>query len=155
MTDTHDVAARPSKILSRLQALEAEIQPLIDDIPDSNADDDAYVRILEQLAGAQTLEDLQAPWDSNGLQKYIDQSLLITAIRKSPSRFQGGFAHFLVLDAKTKDGELVTTTTSSGSCVVQLVKARALGQLPLLCIPRGALTAQGYTAMHLEFPLAG
>lgn len=155
MTAKSEIIDRGGRLLSRLEALQVEIQPLFDDVPDSNEDDDAFIRILEQLAGAQTLADLQAPWDSNGLEKYVDQSILVTAIRKTKSRFEGGFTHYLVLDAKTKDGELVVTTTSSGSTVVQLLKARALGQLPLLCIPRAATTAKGYTAMHLEFPLAG
>src|ERR1700756_5405372 len=148
MPETKVGAERVGTILTRIQELQTTIQPLLDDVPDSNEDDDAFIRILEQLSAAQTLEDLQAPWDSNGLEKYVDQSILVTAIRKSPSRFQGGFSHFLVLDAKTKDGELVVTTTSSGAVVVQLLKIRALGQLPTLVIPRAATTAKGYTAMH-------
>lgn len=154
MPDDVIPAERVGTILSRLEALQVTIQPLLDDIPDSNEDDDAYIRILEQLAGAETLGELAAPWDSNGLKKYIDQPLLITAIRKSPSRFPGGFSHFLVLDAKTKDGEIITTTTSAGSVVVQLLKARQLGQIPVLVTPRGAETRKGYTAMHLDFPLS-
>jgi hypothetical protein len=155
VTDTNLGPERTSTILSRLESLQLTIQPLLDDVPDSNEDDDAFIRILEQLAAAKTVEDLQAPWDSNGLKQYVDQSILVTAIRKSPSRFPGGFSHFLVLDATLKDGERVVTTTSSGSIVVQLLKVRSLGQLPVLCIPRAAKTAKGYDAMHLEFPLAG
>lgn len=153
MPDDVIPAERVGTILSRLEALQVTIQPLLDDVPDSNEDDDAYIRILEQLAGAETLGELGEPWDSNGLALYADQPLLITEIRKSPSTKAGGFSHFLVITAKTKEGEIVTATTSAGSVVVQLLKARQLGQIPVLAVLRAKTTAKGYTAHHLEFPL--
>lgn len=155
MSNDNLPAERVGTIMTRLESLQLTIQPLLDDVPDSNADDDAYIRIMEQLAGAETLADLQAPWDSNGLAKYIDQSLWVNDIRKSPSDKPGGFSHFLLLDCKTRDGELVTLTTSAGAVVVQLLKARALGQIPVLVIPRAKKTKRGFEAQHLEFPLGG
>jgi hypothetical protein len=87
--------------------------------------------ILEQLANAGQLGDLDAPWRSDGLGEYIGERLVVTGIRKAASDFVGGLPWFLVVEAGLQStGEKVTFTTGAVSVVAQLVKAWSMGRIP-------------------------
>lgn len=131
----------------------AVFEPLLAMIPEAGGDGAGYETILRQLAQAQDASELDAPWRAGGLQLYQDTSLVITDIRRMPSDYQGGLGWFLVVDAVVKGtGERIAVTTGSVGVVAQLVKAYALGALPLTVIPRRSKKASkaGFYAWHLE-----
>ena len=120
-------------------------------IPD--AEGGGYESILAQIDAAGSAKDLDAAWRTAGLEQYRDQLLRVHALRKMPSDFAGGLAWFLVVDAvDLATGERVTFTTGAIGVVAQLVKAFALGALPLQVIPRESerTTRAGYHVWHLE-----
>lgn len=124
---------------------------MIADIPEAGGD--GLSNILEAIATASELRDLDEPWRSSGLEKYINERIRITGLRRMPSSFQGGLPFFLVVDAGVvKTGELVTITTGSVSVVAQLAKAHQLGRIPFDCIPRQSArpSKAGYYPQHLE-----
>jgi len=129
----------------------AAYEAMIVSVPDAGGD--GFDGILEQIARADGLADLDAPWRSGGLEEYANVPLAILGIRKMPSDFPGGLPWFLVVDAATvDDGERVTFTTGAVGVVAQLVKAYQLGAFPLVVIPRQSArpTSSGYFPQHLE-----
>ncbi len=129
----------------------AAYEAMIDLVPDAGGE--GFDGILEQIARAGGLADLDAPWRSGGLEDYANVPLAVLAIRKMPSDFPGGLPWFLVVDAAVVEtGERVTFTTGAVGVVAQLVKAHQLGAFPLVVIPRQSArpTASGYYPQHLE-----
>lgn len=109
--------------------------------------------ILEAIARATRVTDLDSPWRTAGLEAYRNVRLRVTGIRKLPSDYTGGLAWFLVIDAAiAQTGELVTITTGALSVVAQLVKAWSMDTFPLDVFPRMAerASAGGFYPWHLE-----
>ena len=129
----------------------AAYEAMIETVPESGGD--GMDSILEAIAQAESPDDLDAPWRSAGLEDYINVPLVIRAIRKVPSDYQGGLPWFLVADAVVvPTGELVTITTGAVAPVAQLVRAYHQGWLPWTVIPRQSDRASksGYYPQHLE-----
>lgn len=128
-------------------------EAMLADVPE--AGQQGYDRILASLAGATSLEDLDAPWRSRGGEQFLGQRLVIHGISKMPSDFRGGLPWFLVVDAELSDGGGDATFTSgSVNVVAQLVRAHALGLFPVeaVLVESDRPTAAGYTVQHLVFP---
>lgn len=124
---------------------------LLDSVPDAGGD--GMAGILEAIAEAGDLDDLDAPWRSGGLGAYVGTPLTLTGLRKMPSDYAGGLPWFLVVEgAVTATGEKITVTTGAVSVVAQLVKAWQLGRFPLRVIPRQSArpNAAGNFPQHLE-----
>lgn len=124
---------------------------MLAEVPEAGAD--AWESIVTAIAGAATIDEIDAPWQADGLKEYKDSPLRVTAIRKMPSDFDGGWGLYLVVDAvDVASGEKVVTTTGSVACVAQLVKAHALKAFPVVVIPRVAPkpSRNGFFPMHLE-----
>lgn len=120
-------------------------------VPD--AEGGGYESILAQIDQATDAHGLDAPWRTSGLSAYKDRQLRVTGLRKMPSEYEGGMPWFLVVDAdELATGERVTFTTGAIGPVAQLVKAYALGLLPLVVVPKESerQTARGYTVWRLE-----
>lgn len=131
--------------------LEARYASLLEAIPEAGGD--AVASILEAIAEAERPEDLDAPWRADGLGAYLGRRIVITAVRRLPSEYEGGLRWFLVLEgADALTGERIVATTGSVSVVAQLAKAVALDALPLEVIPRAAErpSKAGYRPQHLE-----
>lgn len=130
-------------------------ESMLASVPDVSAGDGAgYERILAQLAAAQNLEDLEAPWRARGGEQYLGQWLVIRGIAKMPSDYRGGLPWFLVVDAVTaEDGEQATFTTGSVNVVAQLVRAHTLELFPVeaMLVESGKPTAAGFTVQRLVF----
>lgn len=144
----HDAESAVQLSPNAVQAYES----MLASVPD--VDSGGYDRILETIAQAKTLTDLDAPWRSSGMDAYIDVPLVIRGIAKAPSDFKGGLPWFLVVDAVTAaDGESARFTTGSVNVVAQLVKAFTMGAFPVAAIPRERerATAAGYTVQYLQF----
>lgn len=142
------LAASDPRALSIVAAYEA----MLAQVPD--AVDDGGLNILETIANAATLADLNAPWQSANIAAYNGERLLVRSLRKRPSDFAGGLPFYLIIDAVVEStGEIVTVMTGSDDVVAQLVRAYVLGKLPARVIPRVAVkpTAAGYYPQHLSF----
>lgn len=129
-----------------------QYESMLAGVPDVEAA--SYDRILEQLAAATSLEDLEAPWRARGGEQYLGQWLIIRGIRKMPSDFRGGLPWFLVVDAALADGgKAVTFTTGSVNVVAQLVKAHALDLFPVeaMLLQADKPTRDGYYPQRLHF----
>lgn len=133
------------------QAVKA-YEGMMADVPE--AESGSYDRILEQLAEAKSLTDLEAPWRARGGEQYLGTWLRFRGIRKSPSEFKGGIPWYLIVDAVTiPDGELATFTTGSLNVVAQLVRAHALGLFPFtaMLVESERETASGQRPQRLVF----
>lgn len=143
ITQDAPVALRPDVILA--------YEAMIATVPEAGGD--GMDGILEAIARASGVADLDAPWRSSGLEDWANAPLRITGIRRMPSDYEGGLPFFLVIDAVVlSTGELITVTTGAVSIVAQLAKAWSAGWFPLDVIPRRAAraSARGYFPMHLE-----
>lgn len=126
-------------------------EAMIATIPEAGGD--GLSNILEAIATAGDIRDLDEPWRSSGLEKWINKRIRILGLRRIASSYQGGLPFFLVIDAgDVKTGELMTITTGAVSVVAQLAKAYQLGAIPFDCIPRQSQRASkgGFYPQHLE-----
>lgn len=125
-------------------------------VPDPEGD--AVGRIVMQIMGATDVEELDRPWDADGMRDYEGSVLRVKSIHKMESDYEGGLGIYLVCFCDQPGiGEEFVVTTGSVSCVAQLVRAHVAGWLPLEVVPRKAAKATklGYWPMHLELVRRG
>jgi hypothetical protein len=112
----------------------------------------AYERILLQVLGADTWEQLNEPWESTKAEKLAGKLIKVTGLLRRPSDFKGGLGIFLVVDGTdVNSGERVVVTTGSVSVVGQLVWLYFKGSLPAYVewvIPERT-TESGFRPHHL------
>lgn len=152
MTDSTALQPYESELLTQAQQAGVDLRAMLDAIPE--ADDDAYVRLITQLANATSVEDLDKPWSLTGLNDYEGQWLRVDSLRRMPSDFTEGLGFYLIVTAMLyQTGEIITCSTGSVNVVTQLVKAHSLGALPVNVRPMlsSKPTKDGYRPMHLEF----
>lgn len=121
-------------------------------------DDDAAARIVMEIMQAQSIEDLDKPWDVEGMRDYDGTVLQVQSIAKMPSDYKTGLGCYLVCKCTQPGvGEVFTLTTGSVSIVAQLVRAHTLEAFPLEVVPRQSErpTRKGYRPMHLELVRRG
>jgi len=148
---TGEVIEGTTSTLSRIGEMQHEIARMVEDIPEAKTDD-GEANIVAAILSAGSLDQLDSAWEARGLESYLDRRVTITGLRKGQSDFADGIGIYLLIDATDDQGRKVVLTTGSVSCVVQLVKAHALGVLPATFIPRQAkkASAAGYFPLHLE-----
>lgn len=132
-------------------AVVAAYESMLATVPDAGGA--GFERILEAIAQAQDVRELDAAWRSEGLAELAGIPLSIRGITKMPSEFEGGLPWFLVIEAVNEvTGEPVTVTTGAVSVVAQLVKAWSMGAFPLRARPVVAErpSSRGYYPVHLE-----
>lgn len=131
------------------------VELLINDIPE--AEDDAVEKILHQLLGAQSPDQLDDPWKSEGLRRLVDVPIRIDRVTRRPSDYEDGLGVYLLIEGHNlRTDQPVTVTTGSASVCAQLVIAHRNGWLPLTVYPRGPKRpkANGRFPMHLEITTA-
>jgi hypothetical protein len=141
-----DVIARNPALLESFRAMLLEVPE-----PDDDATD-AAARIVQTILSAETAADLDKPWDSDGMAEYFDQVVIVEAITRRPSDFTGGLGVYLGCTCTIeRSGERLFVTCGGVSAVAQLVRAHALGSLPLPVMPTRAkkATKAGYWPYHL------
>lgn len=114
--------------------------------------------ILETLLAAQSIDDLNAPWNGTSGRELAGRRLRLTDVIRRPSQFEDGPQLFLVVTAAdAKTGERVTMTTSALAVILQVAVAWNLGMFPLLVDVTVAErpTARGYYPYHLTVLAAG
>lgn len=115
-------------------------------------------RIVTQLLDAETVDDLNAPWDATNGRALNGKRLTIRGVTQRPSNFEDGAGVFLVADAvDTKTGEACTFTTSALSVVIQLARAHQLGLFPIIAdvVVADRPTERGFYPYHLRVIAAG
>ena len=101
-------------------------------IPEAD-DSEAYESIITQLLTADTVDQLNAPWDTDAAEKLAGHQIRIDELTRRPSDFQGGLGMYLVCKGVDQGtGERVVVTTGAVSVVAQLARAYFVGGLPII-----------------------
>jgi len=140
--DTQDIVVIPEAELEMFSSMLDIVQDI---------DEGGYEDILRSIAGAETAYDLDKPFRAEGLRSYVDEVIIIESIKKAESEYEGGLGVFLVVNIiREETGERETVTTGSIGIVATLLKANAVGWLPLRCMPQERQSRKGYKPMHLK-----
>lgn len=137
-------AEYPARIVEHYAAIVATVP---------EAGNEGMASILEQIADARTMRQIDSPWQAGGLAQWRDRAIVVHGMRRMESDYEGGLPWFLILDcADPGTGETFTAMTGSVSIVAQLLQAWSLGGFPYTCVPRLARkpSANGFYPMHLE-----
>lgn len=153
------MAVQEAKELAQREAQNLRLREMLEQVP--GQPDDPIAGMMEQLLTAERIEDLDTPWNAEGLADSIGRVLAFHSIKRMVSDIEDGPGFYLVCSVTdTHTGEMTTKTTSSVMVMVQLIIAHTNGWLPGLFIPRKAekATKRGYYPLHLEVyrgPVAG
>lgn len=148
---TQDTAPAPIS-----QEVAERVRAIVRDVPGD--DGSGAERIVTQLLDAQSIDDLNAPWDGTATRNLAGRRLIIRGITQRPSSFEDGAGVFLVADAvDAKTGEPAVFTTSALSVVIQLARAWQLGLFPVIAevVVADRPTERGFYPIHLRIVAAG
>lgn len=121
-------------------------------IPEASVDDDAEERILRAVLDAATVEDIDAPWRSSGLEDKEGRALRVNELTRFPADKPGGLPFYLrIRGVDLETGSEFTCTSGSKTVVAQLVKCFMADALPVDVRPVVNETRSGNKAHHLEF----
>lgn len=162
--DYRDPAEQPGTVAVPEQAAVAAISPevaervreAVQDIPGD--DGTGAESIVLQLLNAQTIDDLNAPWEATNGRALNGKRLIIRGVTQRQSQFEDGAGVFLVVDAAdAKTGEQATFTTSALSVVIQLAQAHRKGFFPIIAdvVVAERPTERGFYPYHLRIIAAG
>lgn len=145
------LAVYNAEVLDSAPGVREAFMTMLAEVPDPP--DDAVVRIVQQILTAEYVEDLDKPWDAEGMRDLVGRVLRVDAIHKMPSDYVKGLGTYLVCQVTVPEtGEQLVVSTGSVSIVAQLVRAYTLGALPLAVVPHESEkpSKNGYRPMHLE-----
>ena len=151
MSEETQLAEYNAEVLDSQPGIREAFMLMLVEVPEPA--DDAAASIVGAILNAGNVEDLDKPWDTEGMRDLVGQALTVHEITRRPSDFAQGLGVYLgcrvTVEAEAAD---MFVTTGSVSIVAQLVRAYTLGGLPLRVIPREAAkpTPKGYLPMHLE-----
>jgi len=147
--DSNTPAPIPAEVAERVRQLAAAIP---------GDDGSGAERIVTQLLDAQTIDDLNAPWEGTSGRNMAGKRLAIRGVTQRPSQFSDGAGIFLVADAvDAKTGEPAVFTTSALSVVIQLARVHQLGLFPVIAdvVVAERPTERGFYPYHLRIVAAG
>lgn len=142
-----------AEILEAYAGLREAFMEMLAKVPEPDGDASAMASIIGTILQAETADDLDKPWDTDGMRKHFGQTLIVHSITKRPSDYEGGLGVYLgCMCDLTGDGVLEFVSCGSVASVVQLVRAHTLGMLPLIVVPTLAkkATPKGYWPYHLQ-----
>jgi hypothetical protein len=144
-----DVAVQRSPLSAELVAQFSQMAMMI---PSETTD--AVESIVAQILAAPAWDALDAPWETEGVEKLRGRIFTIDSLTRRPSTYRDGLGIFLVVhstDART--GEAFVWTSSSTGVVAQLVRAYASDWLPMYAslVVAERPTESGYYPHHLKF----
>jgi|GEM_PF-2173570 len=134
----------------------ARVRDVVAQIPGD--DGTGAERIVTALLDAETIDDLNAPWDGTSGRNLAGRRVTIRGVTQRPSQFSDGAGIFLVADAvDTKTGEATVFTTSAISVVIQLARCHQLGLFPVIAdvVVAERPTDRGFYPYHLRVIAAG
>lgn len=162
MTTTHTATSTPSAA-GQPRRTGSDVAPIASDatlatfahmasvIPD--ADGAGMDNMLAAILGADSWDQLDAPWSTSSTDDAVGVPVVITDLTRRPSDFAEGLGVYLIVSGSRADnGEPITYTTGSVSVVAQLVRAYAIGALPLTAklVKAERPSANGYYPVHLQ-----
>lgn len=150
MTST-ELEPRKAAQLAARQKINAYLNTALLDIPED--DGSGMERIIESILTIERIEDIDAPWNSNGFGEYADHVLTLRAAKRLPSDFKDSCGWFVVVDAVHKaSGQPVALSTSSNAVMAQILVLQRKNWWPVDMIPRYSdrPTEAGYYPMHLD-----
>ena len=156
MSDNQQLAEYNADVLDSQPALRQAFMMMLVEVPEPS--DDAAASIVGAILAAEDVDDLDKPWDSEGMRPLAGRVIVVNEITRRPSDYADGLGVYLGCDCTLEaTGEKLFVTTGSVSIVAQLVRAFTLGKLPLKVIPTEAKkpSANGYLPMHLEIVREG
>lgn len=156
MTEETGLAEYNAEVLDSKPGIREAFMLMLSEVPEPEGD--AAAKIVGSILGAQAVEDLDKPWDSEGMRDLVDQVVQVRAISRRPSDYAKGLGVYLGCEVLVEStGDEMFVTTGSVSIVAQLVRAHMLKALPLRVIPKEAdkPTKNGYIPMHLEMVRTG
>lgn len=121
-------------------------------IPEAD-DSEAYENIVAQLLGADGVDALNAPWDTDTVDNLAGHRLKIEELTRRTSSFAGGLGLYMVCKGTDMGtGEKFVWTTGSVSIVAQLARVHHLGGLPAIAelIVGDPSPITGRRAQHLK-----
>jgi hypothetical protein len=145
------VEVKPSVDLERRSAIVAKLIAMAASVPGQEGD--GLANILEQLLQATSIDQLDTPWNSEGMKQYLGRPIMVNRIQKMDSTYKDGIAFYLLcfgVDMLT--GEEVTFSTRAQAVIVQLLLVHTHKWFPRAFIPRESEepTENGYYPQHLE-----
>lgn len=146
-----ELELKAQRDLEARQAINREIARLLEHVPGRS--EQAGLEMFMQILSATTLDELDRPWNGNGMGDFIDKRIRIDSIRQEPSSFKDGPGVFLVAAGmEYASGQVISFMTSSVYEMAQLLVAHDNKLLPADFIPRVAVkpTENGYYPRHLE-----
>ncbi len=152
MTDADEIQEQTEELATLPEAALAAFQKIMEAIPETDPGV-ATERIVLQLLQAQSPEELDEPWNGQGMLKLLDQRIKIMDVRRLPSEFLSGPGWYLGCDAVlVETGEKIFATTGAIAVIAQLARICQAGWLGLEVIPRLARrkSRRGYYPVHLE-----
>ncbi|HVT14578.1 MAG TPA: hypothetical protein VHQ90_00155 [Thermoanaerobaculia bacterium] len=124
---------------------------LVNELPEASGD--ATERILAAILTAQTAEEVNAIWDAQGIELYLDVPLRIDWVERAPSEFEDGIGVYVVIHGHNpRTDQPVTVTTGSINVIGILIQAVRNDWLPMMATPRGPkrVPKSGRTPYRLE-----
>lgn len=152
MSERQEVENQSEELAVMAPALIETFAGLMRNIPEA-APDEATERIVAQILEAESPEDLEEPWNGQGLTSLIGRVLQVQDVKRLPSEFKSGPGWYLGLDCVlVETGETRFVTTGSISVLAQIGRAYQKGWLPLQVIARvpERPSKNGYFPVHLE-----
>lgn len=146
-----ELEIRQQRELEAMQAINRELTRMLEAVPGHS--DQAGLEMFMSILAATSPDELDKPWNGNGMADYINQRIVIMDVHKEVSDIADGPGFFLVCPgAVVATGQAVTFITSSVQEMAQILVAYTNGWLPWECVPRIATkpTAKGYYPRHLE-----
>lgn len=150
--NTQELAEQSQELAKLDPAVVEAFRSIMEAIPEADSSQ-AMLRIVASVLSAERAEELEEPWNGEGLRNLIGRRLRINEVRRLPSEFMSGPGWYLGCDAVlVETGQTKFVTTGSISVLAQLGRAVQAGWLPLEVVPRvpERPSKNGYFPMHLE-----
>lgn len=152
MSERKQVEEQSEELAVMAPALVETFAGLMRAIPEAETTE-AIERIVAQILGAEEPEDLEEPWNGQGLSNLVGRVLRVTDVKRLPSDFKSGPGWYLGLYCTLVEaGESLFVTTGSISVLAQIGRAYQKGWLPLDVVARvpERPSKNGYYPVHLE-----
>lgn len=147
----HELMEYNAEVLDSRPGVREAFMLMLTEVPDAAGD--AVAGIVAQILQAERVEDLDRPWDAEGMREFIGRQIRVESLHKMPSDYAKGLGCYLVCQiTDVGSGEQLVLTTGSVSIVAQLVRAYTLNALPLTVVPvqSDKPSKNGYYPMHVE-----
>lgn len=155
MTST-EIAIKATGEVATHDAVNQYLTKILMSMPEPTEGDD--LGILVQLINATEVDDLDSPWSSAGMKKFVDHVIEVESIKRMESTKGGKLGWYLLAEGRiVESGEYRAFSTSSVAIMTQLLVAYERGMLPLEVYVRIARTPtkRGFYPMHLEIYRGG